>query len=175
MTKSEEKALAIRAIITDVDGVLTDGGIIYDNEGNEFKRFHARDGMLVRPLQKMGFIVGAITGRKSAVVARRLNELKLDFHFHGIAKKIEQYEAVKEAHQLEDREIAYIGDDGNDLPVLLRCGLSACPSDAATQVRERVDLVLEVPGGFGAFRAFGEYIIRQQDKQAALLDHWGVS
>ncbi len=174
MSSLNEKAQPIRAIITDVDGVLTDGGIIYDNLGNELKRFNVKDGMIVRPLREMGFIVGAITGRKAEVVKRRLDELGLDFHFHGISQKIEQYEAVKDKLDLKDQEIAYIGDDGNDLRVMQQCGLSACPADAARHVRERADITLPEKGGQGAFRAFAELILGYQNRLDALLPYWGV-
>lgn len=171
----QTKIKPIRALITDVDGVLTDGGIIYDNEGNELKRFNAKDGMIVRPLREMGFIVGAVTGRKSRVVQLRLDELSLDFHFHGISKKAEQYQAIKQQFDLQDHQIAYIGDDGNDLPILLQCGLSACPADAVRHVQERADLVLKKNGGQGAFREFAERILEGQGKLDQLLDFWGVA
>lgn len=164
----------IRAIITDVDGVLTDGGIIYDNQLNELKRFNAKDGMIVRPLQELGFIVGAITGRESEVVRRRLNELKFDFHFHGIGKKIEKYEAIKVRFGLQDQEIAYIGDDVNDLPIIAQCGLSACPADAVTWVQERVKVVLPTKGGQAAFRAFAELIVFEQGRKDELAKLWGI-
>ncbi|MGF1533941.1 MAG: KdsC family phosphatase [Bernardetiaceae bacterium] len=168
-TKIANKFLSIRALLTDVDGVLTDGGIIYDNNQNEWKRFNAKDGLIVKPLQSMGFVVGAITGRESGAVARRLHELGLDTYFQGSQQKTAHYETIKARFGLRDEQIAYIGDDLNDLPVLMQCGLSACPADAVAEVRARVDWVLEVAGGQGAFRAFAERILAEQGRIPELL------
>jgi len=104
----QEKARKIRAILTDVDGVLTDGGIIYDNAYNEFKRFNVKDGQIVSHLIRLGFIVGAITGRESDVVKKRMAELRFTFHRHGIKDKLAEYEEIKRTYRLEDEEIAYI-------------------------------------------------------------------
>lgn len=157
----------IKAIIFDVDGVLTDGGIIYDNSGIEIKRFNVKDGQIISHLKKAGFLVGAITGRDSQVVKNRCEELKLDFHYHGSSDKLVQYEAIKKEYKLEDKEIAYMGDDIIDLSILTRCGLSATPNDARDYIKERVDFIAPSKGGDGALRDLADFIL---DGQGLLND-----
>jgi len=157
-----EKAKKIKAIVFDVDGVLTDGGIIYDNSGMEIKRFNVKDGQIIFHLKQAGFIVGAITGRDSLVVKNRCEELKLDFHYHGSSNKLIQYKKIKNNYNLKDEEIAYIGDDIIDLSILTRCGLSATPNDARVYMKENVDLVLPSRGGDGVLRDLSDYILEEQ-------------
>ena len=159
----KEKAKKIKAIVFDVDGVLTDGGIIYDNSGMEIKRFNVKDGQIISHLKKAGFIVGAITGRDSQVVKNRCEELKLDFHFHGSSDKLVQYEKIKETYSLQDNEIAYMGDDIIDLSVLTRCGLSATPQDAREYIKKHVNFIAPSKGGDGALRDFADFILKEQD------------
>ena len=157
-----EKAKKIKAIVFDVDGVLTDGGIIYDNSGMEIKRFNVKDGQIISHLKKNGFIVGAITGRNSQVVKNRCQELKLDFHFHGSHDKLVQYNKIKEEYNLKDEEIAYIGDDIIDLALLSRCGLSATPQDARSYIKKYVDYIAPSKGGDGALRDLSDFILEEQ-------------
>jgi 3-deoxy-D-manno-octulosonate 8-phosphate phosphatase (KDO 8-P phosphatase) len=162
MTISEEissKARKIKAIIFDVDGVLTDGGIIYDNNGLEFKKFNVKDGQIIQHLKINEILTGVITGRDSLVVRNRCNELKFDFHHHGVKKKGEKFDQVLMEHGLTKEEVAYIGDDINDLPILMHCGLSATPLDGHYKVKERVDLVLKAKGGEGALRELADLIL----------------
>jgi len=159
----DNKAKKIKAIIFDVDGVLTDGGIIYDNSGMEIKRFNVKDGQIISHLKKAGFVVGAITGRDSQVVKNRCKELKLDFHFHGSHDKLVQYNKIKEEYNLEDEEIAYIGDDIIDLSILTRCGLSATPNDARSYTKKYVDFVTPSKGGDGALRDLADLILEKQN------------
>lgn len=157
-----EKARSIKAIIFDVDGVLTDGGIIYDNAGMEFKRFNVKDGQIIKYLKQVEILTGVITGRDSQVVRNRCKELKIDKHYHGIKNKLDTFEKLKEKWQLQDEQIAYIGDDINDLPVLTRCGLSCTPADGHAKVMERVDLVLHSRGGEGALRELADLVLESQ-------------
>lgn len=157
-----EKANKIKAILFDVDGVLTDGGIIYDNSGMEIKRFNVKDGQIISHLKKAGIIVGAITGRDSQVVKNRCDELKLDFHYHGSSNKLEQYDKIKKKFALDDDNIAYIGDDIIDLCILGRCGLSATPQDARIYMKEHVDFVTPSKGGEGALRDLADMILESQ-------------
>ncbi len=156
----EEKAKKIKAIVFDVDGVLTDGGIIYDNSGMEIKRFNVKDGQIISHLKKAGFIVGAITGRDSQVVKNRCEELKLDFHFHGSHDKLIQYKKIKKKYNLKDKHIAYIGDDIIDLSIFARCGLSATPNDARSYMKKHVDYITTSKGGDGALRDFADFILQ---------------
>lgn len=160
----------IKAIIFDIDGVLTDGGIIYDNTGLEIKRFNVKDGQIISHLKRLGFLVGAITGRNSQVVKNRCEELKLDFHYHGSADKLVQYDKIKNDYNLLDENIAYIGDDIIDLPLLSRCGLSATPNDAREYIKNHVDYITPSKGGDGALRDFADYILEQQGLLAELIN-----
>jgi 3-deoxy-D-manno-octulosonate 8-phosphate phosphatase (KDO 8-P phosphatase) len=162
--------MEIRLLLTDVDGVLTDGGLIYDNDFQEYKCFNVKDGLIVRPLQRLGIRVGVITGRDSEVVRKRCLELGFDFHFHGIKNKLETYKEIKSLTQLEDAQIAYIGDDWNDLPLLRCVGLSFAPADASEKVLEEAKIVLKSSGGRGAFREAAEFILKKQDLLEAALN-----
>ena len=158
-----EKAKKIKAILFDIDGVLTDGGIIYDNTGLEYKKYNVKDGQIIAHLKRLGFKVGAITGRESDVVKNRCIELKLDFHAHGIKDKLLEYEHFKKEYNLTDEQVAYIGDDIIDLSILVRCGLSATPNDARVYMRENVDIVTASKGGEGVFRDIADYILESQE------------
>lgn len=157
-----EKAKRIKAILFDIDGVLTDGGIIYDDRGVEYKRFNVKDGQIVSHLRRLGFVVGAITGRDSAVVRSRCSELGLDFHKHGIEDKLTQYQIFKKEYSLTDDQVAYIGDDIIDLSILSRCGLGATPKDARDYMKDSVDMVTYSRGGEGVFRDVADYILEAQ-------------
>ena len=159
---TKEKAQKIKAILFDVDGVLTDGGIIYDNNGIEYKRYNVKDGQIISHLKRLGFIVGAITGRESDVVKNRCIELKLDFHKHGVKDKIKEYELFREEFGFTDEQVAYIGDDIIDLSILVRCGLSATPNDARDYMKESVDIVTNSKGGEGVLRDIADYILESQ-------------
>ena len=157
-----EKAKKIKAIIFDVDGVLTDGGIIYDNAGMEYKRFNVKDGQIIKYLRKYNILTGVITGRDSQVVRNRCDELKIDFHFHGVEKKLEVFERVLADYNLKASEVAYVGDDINDLPILSRCGLSATPADGHKAVRAYADFVTETAGGQGVLRELADAVLDSQ-------------
>ena len=154
-----EKARPIRALLFDVDGVLTDGGIIYDNDRQELKRFNVKDGQIIKYLKKYGIITGVITGRYSEVVRSRCEELGIDLHHHGINDKRAVFEQIMHERGLRADEIAYIGDDINDLSVLVRCGLSATPADGHWAVQQKVDMVLEKKGGEGALRELADVLL----------------
>jgi 3-deoxy-D-manno-octulosonate 8-phosphate phosphatase (KDO 8-P phosphatase) len=159
----------IKAILCDIDGVLTDGGLIFDNEGNELKKFNAKDGQIVKYLIEDGFKLGAITGRKSQVVKNRCNELKFHFHKHGISNKLEEYENFKKEFNLKDEEIAYIGDDIIDLGIISRCGLSFTTNDARDYIKNEVDIIVKSNGGEGAYRDMCDYILEIQNKLSDII------
>ena len=153
------KAAKVKAVFFDVDGVLTDGGIIYDNLGNELKRFNAKDGLIIRYLKAEGLITGAITGRDSPVVRNRCEELGLDFHFHGIKDKKAKSEEALATYSLQYEEVAYIGDDIIDLGLIKACGLGAVPQDAISYIKPHADLVTAKKGGEGALRELGDLVL----------------
>lgn len=153
------KAKKVKLLITDVDGVLTDGGIIYDDNRIEYKRFNVKDGQIVQYLRKNGIQVGVISGRDSPVVKNRCEELNFDFHFHGIGEKGLKLEELLQEMGMDYQECAFIGDDIWDLPILTKVGFSAAPADALPYVRERVDFVSTLPGGQGVFREVGDLIL----------------
>ena len=167
--KTIEQAKKIKAIVFDVDGVLTDGGIIYDNAGMEFKRFNVKDGQIIKYLKRAEIYTVVITGRDSLVVRNRCEELKIDKHYHGIKNKLETYQKLKEKWQLTDEQIAYVGDDINDLPVLVRCGLSCTPSDGHYKVKEHVDLVLKSKGGEGVLRELADLVLEAQNRYEDII------
>ena len=136
-----EKILKIKAILFDVDGVLTDGGIILDNNGNEFKRFNVKDGQIISYLRAEGILVGAITGRKSKLVEKRMRELNVDFLAQGVSEKALEFNNFLIQYSLDKSEVAFLGDDVIDLPVLSQCGLSVCPADAREYIKSRVDII----------------------------------
>jgi len=157
-----EKAKRIKLIIFDVDGVLTDGGIIYDNAGQEYKRFNVKDGQIIKHLRKFNILTGVITGRDSRVVRNRCDELKIDFHYHGIENKIEVFKEVLSKLGLSKHEIAYVGDDINDLPILVNCGLSATPADGHHAVKDLVDYITNAEGGKGVLRELADLVLDSQ-------------
>lgn len=158
---AEQVALAskINVIICDVDGVLTAGGIIYDNAGNELKIFNVKDGQIMKMLRNSGLKVGAITGRASDVVRNRMEEMGMDFHYHGIKDKLKQYEFIKETWGYTDEEIAFLGDDIIDIPILQRCGLGIAPNDAKPYVQQYASLLTHANGGEGVLREAGDLIL----------------
>lgn len=164
-----EKIRSIKAILTDVDGVLTDGGIIFDNKGNELKKFNVKDGQIIKHLKKNNYIVGVITGRKSDAVIKRCKELEIPFHKHGINKKIIEYNQFKKLYNLNDKEIIYIGDDINDLCVLKKCGLAITPADASSYVKEMADITTESKGGKGVLREVADAILKSNGKLKKII------
>lgn len=154
-----KKASHVKAIFFDVDGVLTDGRIIYDDAGREVKSFNVKDGLIVGYLKKAGIITGAISGRDSSAVARRCAELKVDFCHQGIIDKAGTFEKLIKHYKLKSKEVAYIGDDLNDAPVFRLAGFTACPADTFDYVKEMVDLVTYAKGGQGVFREVADLVL----------------
>jgi 3-deoxy-D-manno-octulosonate 8-phosphate phosphatase (KDO 8-P phosphatase) len=154
-----EAARAIKLLILDVDGVMTDGRVILDNEGNEFKAFNVRDGHGIKMLIREGFKIAIVTGRQSKVVERRALELGITDVFQKCLRKLETYDLLKNKYSLTDKEIAYIGDDIVDLPLLARVGLSVSVADAVAEVRDRALIITKNPGGRGAVREICELLL----------------
>lgn len=156
----KEKAKNIKLLILDVDGVMTDGSIILDNEGNELKRFHVRDGHGIKMLGKVGITVGIITGRKSKVVEIRAKELGIKEVHQRILKKSVLYEELIAKYDCKDENVAFMGDDIVDQELFRRAGLTAAPADAEDLAKELADLVTEKRGGRGAVREFSDMILK---------------
>ncbi|MDE5844186.1 MAG: HAD-IIIA family hydrolase [Muribaculaceae bacterium] len=147
-----------KLILTDIDGVWTDGGMYYDQTGNELKKFHTYDGMGVALAHKNNIPVGIITGEDTAIVDRRAKKLKVDYLFQGISDKLEVANKLCEELKISLDDVAYIGDDLGDLELLGKVGFSGAPSNAIALIKETVDYVTITPGGQGAFREFVEKI-----------------
>lgn len=159
----QAKAKRIKLVLTDVDGVLTDNGVFYGAEGEQLKRFSIRDGMGVERLRKLhGIETGIITGETSGSVAKRAEKLHITELHLGIKEKGELLIRILAERQLTADQVAFIGDDVNDLSILGEVGLAACPADAMPQVKAVVDYQCENKGGYGAFRELAEFIIAAQ-------------
>ncbi|NOZ26350.1 MAG: HAD-IIIA family hydrolase [Nitrospirae bacterium] len=167
-----EAAGKIRLLILDVDGVLTDGGIILDNEGNELKSFHVRDGHGIKLLIRKGVGVAIITGRHSRVVERRAHELGVKEIHQRCLNKVTAYEQIKEKFALQDEEIAYIGDDVVDIPILRRVGLPVTVADASEDVRDFAMMVTVNRGGRGAVREITDLILRAKGLWKGIIDDY---
>jgi len=163
------KAANIRLLLLDVDGVLTDGRIIVDDRGVESKHFHVRDGQGIALLKRSGIEVGFITGRSSKVVQHRAKELRVSLLFQGVQDKLQIYEQIKQKTRLTNQQIAYVGDDIIDLPVLRSVGLAVMVGDGSADLKPVADYVTASNGGLGAVREVAELLLKAQDKWADLL------
>tara|TARA_Y100000385_G_scaffold261526_1_gene292341 strand:+ start:5924 stop:6448 length:525 start_codon:yes stop_codon:yes gene_type:complete len=152
-----------KIIATDIDGVWTDGGMYYDQTGNEFKKFNTYDsaGVLWCKLNNIPIVI--ITGEDTEIVKRRADKLKVDYLFLGCKNKVETIEKLLKNLKLDWSDLAYIGDDINDYRVLEKSGYSACPINAPDYIKEIVVDVLQCKGGDGAFRKFVENILSKND------------
>ncbi|MEN8136080.1 MAG: HAD family hydrolase [Thermodesulfobacteriota bacterium] len=164
-----ERAGRIRLLLLDVDGVLTDSSIIYLPGGVETKAFSTKDGLGIRLLQKAGVEVGIITARSSEVVQRRAENLGITLLYQGAGAKREVYEKIIADLNLAPEQVAYMGDDWLDLPVMIRVGMAAAVADAAVEVCEIAHYVTSNPGGRGAVREVCDLIIEAQGKRDELL------
>jgi 3-deoxy-D-manno-octulosonate 8-phosphate phosphatase (KDO 8-P phosphatase) len=158
----QKKAAKIKLILLDVDGVLTDGGIIIDDRGVESKRFDVRDGQGITLLIHSGIKVGLLTGRYSEIVRRRAKELGVTIVHQGVRDKAEIYERIRRKIGLKDEQIAYVGDDIMDLPVLRKAGLAIAVRDGWPGLRAEVDYITETKGGNGAVREVSELVLKAQ-------------
>jgi 3-deoxy-D-manno-octulosonate 8-phosphate phosphatase (KDO 8-P phosphatase) len=164
------KAKQILLLLLDVDGVLTDGRIIIDDRGVETKQFHVRDGQGISLLMRGGIEVGLITARSSASVRYRAKELGIRLVRQGVRDKWLAYEEIKRQRGLRDRQIAYVGDDVLDLPLLRTAGLAVSVADGAPELRAVADWVTVAGGGLGAVREVAELLLKSQNKWRPLID-----
>lgn len=166
------RAGRLRWILSDVDGVLTDGRLNYGPEGEEVKSFSVKDGLGIRLARNAGLQVGILSARSSAALRRRTDELGLDAVLTGREDKWDSFCRFLQRHDAAAAHVAYVGDDLPDLPILLRAGLSFAPSDAAPEVRQRVDRVLRSPGGRGAVRELVEIVLKARGQWEEVLSRF---
>lgn len=168
----QEKLAKIKLLLLDVDGIMTDGRIIYDNQGNELKAFDVKDGHGLKMVQRAGIKTGIITGRQSEVVKKRAAELGFDILYQKALVKLDPYREILDEHGLKDEEVAYVGDDVVDLPILRRVGFSATVADAVEDVLPLVDYVTKRPGGRGAVREICDMLIKASGRWEELTDRY---
>lgn len=160
----KEKLKKIKLLILDVDGVMTDGRIIMDSEGRELKNFAVRDGHGIKMIQRYGIKVAILTGRKSKVVEHRAKDLEIKDVYQKAFNKKEVFEKILQKHKLSNKEIAFMGDDIVDIPVLKIVGFSASVANALDIVKRQVDYITKNNGGHGAVREVCEMILQAQGK-----------
>ncbi len=168
----DAKLAKIKLLLLDVDGIMTDGRIIYDNQGNELKAFDVKDGHGLKLIQRAGIKIGIITGRKSVVVARRAAELGIEILYQKALTKLDPYREILAAEGLTDEQVAYMGDDVVDLPILRRVGFSATVADAVPEVLPLVDYVTTRPGGRGAVREVCDLLLKASGQWEALTERY---
>lgn len=147
-------------LVMDVDGTLTDGKIYMSASGEAFKAFNIKDGYTIYTLDKLGIIPVIITGRESQIVARRAEELKIKECYQGVSDKLAKLQEVAAKYSITMNEIAYIGDDYNDVTCMEACGFTGCPQDAEGDIKPKVDYVCQTKSGEGALREFVKQIIK---------------
>ncbi|MDH5764537.1 MAG: 3-deoxy-manno-octulosonate-8-phosphatase KdsC [Gammaproteobacteria bacterium] len=164
-----EKAANIKLVIFDIDGVLTDGSLFIGDGGEEYKAFNSKDGHGLRMLQNGGIDIAIITGRVSNVVEYRVKELGIKYVYQGKREKLPAFEELLEQVKLKPEEIAYVGDDVVDLPVMCRVGLAICVQDGHPYVKKHAHWITEHGGGRGAGRDVCELILEAHGKLDTML------
>lgn len=166
------KAKKIKLLLLDVDGVMTDNRLIYGDDGQEYKAFYTRDGHGMVMLQKSGIDIGIITGRESPLVANRMRDLKVKHLYQGVPDKLPTFLELVNKLSLKMSEIAYVGDDILDLPILTRVGLSVTPADGDQEVKSRVDYISQYRGGQGCVREVCEILMKAQGSWQTHMDFY---
>lgn len=172
MQKLLEKAKSIECVILDVDGVMTDGSLFMGDDGQEYKAFNSLDGHGLRMLQESGITVAIITGRKSNVVNHRMNDLGITTIYQGYRDKTPAYEELLKDKNLNDNQIAYVGDDVVDLPVMSRVGFSIAVQNAHPFVKKHADWTTEASGGRGAVREVCELFLNSRGLLDGILESY---
>ncbi|MGE5399942.1 MAG: KdsC family phosphatase [Ignavibacteriales bacterium] len=163
----QEKIRNIRLVLTDIDGVWTDGGLYYTRDGLVMKRFNVKDGMGVNRLRERGIETGIVSGDNSEVINVRGERLKINLIYTGIQDKKKALDEICALRNLKYENVAFIGDDVNDIEILQSAGLTAAPGDAMDEIIEMVDYVCKRRGGDGAFREFVELILKTIDPNSS--------
>ena len=166
----DRRAAAIRLILFDVDGVLTDGRVTIHSDGSESKAFAIRDGIAMVWAQRAGITIGLLSARLSPTTPHRAAQLGISLVYHGVSSKLATYERILTDLGLTDSEVAYMGDDVVDLAVLARVGLSTAPADCVDDVRSRVHWTTTAAGGAGAARELVERVLRAQGRWQQVVD-----
>lgn len=169
MNQAHQRALLVRLAIFDIDGVMTDGSLYFNDDGKEYKAFNSLDGHGLKMLQQSGVAIAIITGRRSQVVAHRAKNLGIQHVYQGVDNKLEAYRHLLQKLALEMMQTAYMGDDVIDLPVMTRCGLAISVPAAPCEVQQYAHLVTQRAGGHGAVREACEFIMKAQGHYAAIL------
>ncbi len=171
----DHRLARVQLLLLDVDGVLTDGGVTWNNQGIESKTFHIRDGLALRAWQRSGGRTGIITGRSSHVVQLRADELGITFVRQGVDDKVAAAEAVLREAGVTWDQTAFVGDDLPDLPVVMRAGLGVAVSDACSELRQAARLVTSLPGGRGAVREVVERMMKARGGWDAVVARYAGS
>jgi 3-deoxy-D-manno-octulosonate 8-phosphate phosphatase (KDO 8-P phosphatase) len=166
-----ERCASIELLVVDVDGVLTDGGIVYGSDGVELKQFHVRDGSGLKCWERAGKRAALITGRNSPVVERRAREIGIVFVIQGAQEKLPAFRHLLGETGVTPEQVCCIGDDLPDLPLLRHCGLAVAVADACAEARADAHYLTQAPGGRGAVRETIELILRSQGRWQAIVDH----
>jgi 3-deoxy-D-manno-octulosonate 8-phosphate phosphatase (KDO 8-P phosphatase) len=169
MRKGLQKMRIIKLLILDIDGTLTDGKLYFSAKGEFMKAFNIKDGLILADLAQYDIVPVVITGRKSKILSNRCKELHITEVYQGIADKVKQLRSIVAKYHCSFDEVAYIGDDLNDLECMKLCGISGCPADAVDQVKKAVDYVCVKNGGDGAVREFIEYFLLKSSLQATAI------
>jgi 3-deoxy-D-manno-octulosonate 8-phosphate phosphatase (KDO 8-P phosphatase) len=167
--KLDDRCRNIELVLSDVDGVLTDGGITFDNQGIETKKFYIRDGLGIRLWQRAGFRFGILTARTSHIVRLRAVELGIDIVRQGFEDKLPVAQQIIEQQRLTAEQVCYIGDDLTDLPVMRRVGLGVAVADAAPELRAGAHFVTQLGGGRGAVRELLETLLKAKNRWDDLI------
>ena len=169
---NRKKLKSVKLLMLDVDGVLTDGKIIYNDRGEEIKAFNVRDGHGLKLLMRAGIEIALITGRKSKVVLHRARDLGIKKVYQRGTNKIDIYEKILKGKKLKDIHVGFVGDDLVDIPVLKRVGFSAAVGDAIPEVKKVVDYVASKRGGEGAVREICELLLKVQNKWEGITERY---
>jgi 3-deoxy-D-manno-octulosonate 8-phosphate phosphatase (KDO 8-P phosphatase) len=170
-----QRAAAIRLLILDVDGVLTDGRLYFDAKGETLKVFHVRDGHGIKMAQRAGIEVAFLSGRRSDAAYHRAKELGINRFFEGLRDKVAPLKEIKAALNIRPQEVAVVGDDLVDLPIMSRAGLAVAVADAVPEVRAAAHWVTYNPGGRGAVREVCDLLIKAQGKWPEAVKPWIAS
>lgn len=166
------KLQKVKLVVMDVDGTITDSGMYYGTNGEEFKRFTTRDGMAVNLLRKSGIDSAILTSEDSVIAKNRAKKLGIENCIVGSRNKSQSFKDLLAKLSLDFDEVAYLGDDVNDYHVMQLAGVSACPADATESIKTVADYICQTKGGYGALREFAEMILIAQNKPIILQENW---